>query len=440
MTLRIKLFGSLELERDGRPLPRFASRKSGELFAYLALNRKAPHTREHLAGVFWGDSSEERARHTLNTTLWRINRVLEPPQCAASERGYLRVSPQHIGFNAASGVWLDVAEFETRCELAEHTEASTKYALYAQAVNLYRADVLADCYEDWCIVERERLQGLYVRALAQLMSFHSSNAEYDLAIDCARRILTCDPLREEVHRDLMRLHLHAGQPAAALRQYRQCEDMLRDELGVDPAPETRALLTPILSSSSELASIDRPRSRAVTASDLSAVAARIEHLSAACDAAQVQLQEAMALLRELTNELQGTPSPIPLHAVPRRANAAEARAQQRRAASGGLPVERSGDVPRLQPRARRAAVGDLPTADSLARRAAEDLPAAGGDVPAPHAVEPRPAGTEFATRRAVGPRAAVGEPQGAQPVDKTPERGARAAQRPRESSLAAINR
>ena len=79
MTLRIKLFGSFELERGGRPLPRFASRKSGELFAYLALNRQAPHTREHLAGVFWGDSSEERARHTLNTTLWRINRVLEPP-------------------------------------------------------------------------------------------------------------------------------------------------------------------------------------------------------------------------------------------------------------------------------------------------------------------------------------------------------------------------
>ena len=188
MTLRIKLFGSLELERDGRPLARFASRKSGELFAYLALARKAPHTREHLAGVFWGDSAEERARHTLNTTLWRINRVLEPPESAASERGYLRITPQHIGFNAASGVWLDVAEFETRCELAEQSEGPTRFTLYAQAINLYRGDLLADCYEDWCIVERERLQGLYVRALAQLMAHNSGNAEYDLAIDCARRI------------------------------------------------------------------------------------------------------------------------------------------------------------------------------------------------------------------------------------------------------------
>jgi len=318
VTLRVKLFGSLELERDGRPLARFASRKSGELFAYLALNRKAPLTREHLAGVFWGDSAEERARHTLNTTLWRINRVLEPPRSAAGERGYLRITPQHIGFNVASGVWLDVAEFESRCELAEQSEAPTRYALYSQAANLYRGDLLADCYEDWCIVERERLQGLYVRALAQLMAYNSSRAEYDLAIDCARRILTCDPLREEVHRDLMRLHLHAGQPAAALRQYRQCEDMLRDELGVEPAPETRALLTPILGATSTRDATLLRRSSA-TPRDLVAVAAKIQDLSAACDAAQAQLLEAMTLLRELTAELRSESRPVAVHALERAA-------------------------------------------------------------------------------------------------------------------------
>jgi DNA-binding SARP family transcriptional activator len=277
------------------------------LFAYLALNRKAPHTREHLAGVFWGESAEERARHTLNTTLWRINRVLEPVDATGGgARGYLRVSPQHIGFNAASGVWLDVAEFESRCALAEQTDApAQRFALYSQAVSLYRGDLLADCYEDWCIVERERLQGLYVRALAQLMAYNSSNADYDRAIDCARRILSCDPLREEVHRDLMRLHLNAGQPAAALRQYRQCEDLLRDELGVEPAPETRALLTPILGASSN--------ARPAQQRDL---AARVADLAAACDAAQAQLLAATALLRELTSQLQPDEYvPVPLKAA-----------------------------------------------------------------------------------------------------------------------------
>jgi DNA-binding SARP family transcriptional activator len=323
VTLRIKLFGSLELERDGRPLARFASRKSGELFAYLALNRKAPHTREHLAGVFWGDSTEERARHTLNTTLWRINRVLEPPDATAAERGYLRVTPQHIGFNSASGVWLDVAEFESRCELADQADGpDQQFALYSQAISFYRADLLGDCYEDWCIVERERLQGLYVRALARLMAYASKSSDYDVAIDYARRILTCDPLREEVHRDLMRLHLRAGQPAAALRQYRQCEDLLRDELGVDPAPETRALLAPILGATS---AVDRPVIRSVAppaARDLAAAAAKVERLSAACDAAHAQLIEAMALVRELSRELSRELNPeresetrLPLRAV-----------------------------------------------------------------------------------------------------------------------------
>jgi DNA-binding SARP family transcriptional activator len=315
VTLRIKLFGSLELERDGQPLPRFASRKSGELFAYLALNRKAPHTREHLAGIFWGESAEERARHTLNTTLWRINRVLEPPRVSSGARGYLRVSPQHIGFNVASGVWLDVAEFESRVQLAEQTEIlEQRFALYSQAINLYRGDLLEDCYEDWCIVERERLQGLYVRALAQLMAHNSSNAEYDRAIDCARRILSCDPLREEVHRDLMRLHLNAGQPAAALRQYRQCEDLLKDELGVEPAPETRALLAPILGASNGRSTTARGLVHREASSAQRDLAAKIADLSAACDAAQAQLAQATALLRELTSQLEPEArEPVPLH-------------------------------------------------------------------------------------------------------------------------------
>jgi DNA-binding SARP family transcriptional activator len=255
---------------------------------------------------------EERARHTLNTTLWRINRVLEPSDTPAGGRGHLRVSPQHIGFNA-TGVWLDVAEFESRCLLAEQTDAlEQRFALYSQAIQLYRGDLLSECYEDWCIVERERLQGLYVRALAYIMAYNSQKSDYDRAIDCARRILSCDPLREEVHRDLMRLHLDAGQPAAALRQYRQCEDLLRHELGVQPAPETRALLTPILDATTH----PDPSPRSAPPRDLTVLSARIADLSAACEAASAQLAEAMTLLRELTSTLEPEArEPVPFKRV-----------------------------------------------------------------------------------------------------------------------------
>ena len=317
MTLHVRLFGSFELERDGRPVERFASRKSGELFAYLALNRRGLHTREHLAGVFWGESEEERARHALNTTLWRINRVLEPAGGSANQRcGYLRVTPQHIGFNTASDTWLDVAEFESRCELAEQAETPVqRAALYTQAISFYRADLLVDCYEDWCVVERERLQGLYLRALARLMAHNSAMSEYDLAIDCARRILGCDPLREEVHRDLMRLHLTTGQPAAAMRQYRLCEELLRQELAVEPAPETRALLAPILGANSMPARKPTTRLASAPSAELATVATKIQELSAACDAARVQLRDAMALLGELTAELEAETRLMPAPAL-----------------------------------------------------------------------------------------------------------------------------
>ena len=50
----------------------------------------------------------------------------------------------------------------------------------------------------------------------------------------ARRLLALDPLHEPAHRVMMLLYAWTGQPAAALRQYRECLRLLNDELGVPP--------------------------------------------------------------------------------------------------------------------------------------------------------------------------------------------------------------
>lgn len=254
-TLEIRLFGSLSLERDGQQLPRFPSKRVRHLLCYLLLNGDAFHAREHLAGLFWGDRDERQARHCLNTTLWRLQTVLGP---VSTSRGqpYLRVDAQGIGFNVASDVRVDVAEFEARCRLAEQVGSASpaeRAGLYRQAIAHYRGDLLPDCYEDWCLIERERLQRLYLRALARLLSYHAKVREWGPAIECAQRILDRDPLREEIHRDLIGLYLAAGQPAAALRQYQSCTTVLRRELGIDPMPETRRLLGGIVGAAGSVA-------------------------------------------------------------------------------------------------------------------------------------------------------------------------------------------
>ena len=91
---------------------------------------------------------------------------------------------------------------------------------------------LSDAYDfdDWLFLERERLLSLFLSALCRLDDHYTTLGDHERAADVARRVLSEDPLREDVHRSLM-LHLAAaGQRAAALTQYGVCKDLLAKEL------------------------------------------------------------------------------------------------------------------------------------------------------------------------------------------------------------------
>lgn len=331
--LEIQLFGSLALLSDGQPLARVPSRRGNELLAYLLLNRHTLHARERLAGLFWGDSDEQKARHCLNTTLWRLQGVLG--RLPSRQQSYLKVDSRHIGFNVTSDYHLDVAEFETRCAWAEQLESDAvdqQAFLLRQAITFYRADLLPNCYEEWCLVERERLQNLYLRALGRLLTYHASHDEHDAAIDCARRILSCDPLCEAVHRELIQIYLATGQQGAALRQYRACEEALRRELAVAPQPETQALLTRMLDAP---ASDRRATVLAISPNpgplspglpqDLAAAIARLHDASLLVDQAQARLREATGLLEQVARQYAVAPVAGPPTPLGQRGGAAEVR-------------------------------------------------------------------------------------------------------------------
>ena len=107
-------------------------------------------------------------------------------------------------------------------------------------------DLLEGSWEDWLLDERERLRDRYVDALRRATDLAAGTpldgapTDHREAIRLARELLRCDPLREDSHRLLMRLHDEAGDRAAALRAYHECEAVLRRELGVEPSAETAA--------------------------------------------------------------------------------------------------------------------------------------------------------------------------------------------------------
>jgi DNA-binding SARP family transcriptional activator len=241
--LQIHLLGGLQLLRGGHRLAPFPTQKSRALFAFLALNRGRLFARDVLAGIFWGDRPEAVARKCLRTDLWRVRGVVEVGRGA--EEACLRVEGDEIGFQAGDDHWLDVAEFELCAQVAVGRSGADlgeeEAERLARAVEIYRGDLLDGVYDDWCVYERERLRLMFLRALEGLMRFRQAREEWGEAIALGQRLLVADPLREQVHRDLMRCFLQEGDRAAALKQFSHCERLMRAELDVEPMEETRAL-------------------------------------------------------------------------------------------------------------------------------------------------------------------------------------------------------
>jgi pimeloyl-ACP methyl ester carboxylesterase len=135
---------------------------------------------------------------------------------------------------------VDTAQFEIACGAGN----------FAEAMRLAANDFLAgfsisDCeaFDEWAYFRREGLRGRLVHVLERLISSSLAGGEAHAAIEPAIRLVSLDPFAEAAHRQLIRAHLMAGDVHTAERAYDSCAKLLADELGVSPAPETRALLT-----------------------------------------------------------------------------------------------------------------------------------------------------------------------------------------------------
>lgn len=254
--LTINLLGRVRIRREddeGRVIDLSMTHVTQMLLAYLLLNRQRAHSRDVLAGMFWGDYPDEHARNSLSTALWRLRQVIEPRK--ARQGIYLRCTSQgEIGFNNTSDHWLDVAEFETSLlpilskpfQNVSHEDVRRLEA----GINLYVGDLMEGCSDEWLLFERERMKSICLNGLGLLMRYHTREEDFDKGLAYGDRILRMDPLREEVHREMMRMYFITGQRAMAVRQYELCRAVLQRELDLAPMEETQQLHDRIVSAQS----------------------------------------------------------------------------------------------------------------------------------------------------------------------------------------------
>ncbi|MBW3579169.1 MAG: AAA family ATPase [Actinobacteria bacterium] len=145
-------------------------------------------------------------------------------------------------------------------------EPATAGQLAAQARAVLGRPLLPGVEAPWLDGKRRELSRLLLRALEILAEARLVSGEYGHAVAAAEEAVTLDPFRESSHRLLIRAHLEAGNGAAGLWAYERCRQLLAEELGVDPAPETQALHAVMLRAGAALEPVAPvPRTSSVTA-------------------------------------------------------------------------------------------------------------------------------------------------------------------------------
>lgn len=242
--LALFLLGPPCVECDG-VLVDIDTRKATALLAYLAITRQQ-QSRDTVATLLWPEYDQTHACATLRRTLSVLNKALAG--------NWLEIGREAVGLKQNSDFWLDVEHFSNllaQCQTHGHSSSEVCSACLqplTKAVALYRDDFLAGFslrdspnFDSWQFYQADSLRRDLANALERLVQCYSSQSDYDPAIRYARRWLALDRLHEPTHRELMRLYAWSGDRTAALHQYRECVQVLDQELGVAPLAETTRL-------------------------------------------------------------------------------------------------------------------------------------------------------------------------------------------------------
>ncbi len=236
--VELTLFGRFEARLQSGAVVELHTRKGELLLAYLALARGKTVTRDKLAALLWSDRSDEQARQSLRQELAAVRKALPAEPLLLTSEG------DRIGLDPAA-VEVDAVTFEELVAKGTHADIE-------RACALYRGDLLEDIsardapYEEWLLVERQRLHDLALRAFDQLLDYQQQAQASERIAETAQRLLELEPADEEAHRALMRLYRDQGRRSAALRQYQECRGALKRDLNVEPGTETEQLYREIL--------------------------------------------------------------------------------------------------------------------------------------------------------------------------------------------------
>ncbi len=234
--LELSALGSSVVHRDGKPVEASELRLGAKRMLFFFLAHPSA-TKEQIVAALWPDLSVAKAHSTFHFYLFQVRRLLGGTAAITYQGGAYRLE--------SKGYLYDVEEFQRALAKAEKARGPQRERYLREAVSLYRGDYLEDVYADWTAGLRASLQRQYFRALEELAGHYFQGGRPEEAVKCYRTLLDRDPLREDIHRHVIRGLDLMGDHAGAIGQYEELRRTLA-EFGAEPSTETLELYEDLL--------------------------------------------------------------------------------------------------------------------------------------------------------------------------------------------------
>lgn len=225
---RLLLVHGFDLRIEGESIPLSGTHQ--HLLAYLGLNR-GPILRGRLAAAIWPERTDARAAANLRSLLFRL-----PDE----HRWIVEITGDRIALR--EDVECDVHDFVGYAHQLLHPRAAPDAIdLHLEAVSLTH-DLLPGWYDEWVLVERERLHQLRLHALDELCARLSDAGRHGEAVEAGLASVRGEALRESGQRALICAYIAEGNTTLARQQYERYAELLQIEMGLAPLPELQGLV------------------------------------------------------------------------------------------------------------------------------------------------------------------------------------------------------
>lgn len=228
--LEVYAFGREAVFVNGRQVAQWNGVLTRNLFCFFM--DQVLVTRDQIFRTFWPHLARREATNIFHVTKRKIGERLAEAAGQPCE-----LTRYASGFYRESGLmrrFYDVVLFEELAAIGLHSSsADQRFLALRQALDIYHGPFLPQNQMPWAIGRREALSQLRVDLLVALGDLYRQRGQIAEALREYHRALDDAPLREDLHREVMRLYMAQGDAEAARAQLYQLRDRLPHAIHAD---------------------------------------------------------------------------------------------------------------------------------------------------------------------------------------------------------------